>query len=40
MSFPQPYNDFEAKLHLLVREADGVLRVSFNRKPVNSWIVE
>jgi len=40
MSFPRPYSGFSAQLHLLVLEAPGVLRVSFNRKPVNSWIAE
>lgn len=38
MSYPQPYTNFgEAKLHKLVLEAPGVLRVSFNRGKVNAW---
>lgn len=39
MSYPRPYTSFgEAKLHKLIWEADGVLRISFNRGAVNAWI--
>lgn len=39
MSYPKQYTNFgEVKYHKLVVEADGVLRVSFQRGQVNAWI--
>ncbi|KAK0523531.1 hypothetical protein OC835_006228 [Tilletia horrida] len=37
MTFPQPYKKLETKYHLVQFEAEGVLRISFNRPPVNAW---
>lgn len=38
-SYPRPFENFgTAKLHQLTWEAEGVLRVSFKRGPVNSWV--
>ncbi|CAD6949578.1 unnamed protein product [Tilletia controversa] len=36
-SFPQPYKTLATEFHLVQFEAEGVLRVSFNRPPVNAW---
>jgi len=36
-SFPQPYKTLATKFHLVQFEAERVLRVSFNRPPVNAW---
>lgn len=39
MSFPAPYLGYsDAKYHRLTLAADGVLLLTFDRPPVNSWI--
>ncbi|KAE8259953.1 hypothetical protein A4X13_0g677 [Tilletia indica] len=36
-SFPQSYKKLATEFHLVQFESEGVLRVSFNRPPVNAW---